>query len=205
MTTAELGVWWPGNLELRQRGSRISGSFPYDNMATIRASGRVRKERIQAGAFRFALEDDTREINLLVGHSYGQPLASKLAGSLTLSDSPKALSFEAPLPSTSWADDLRAGIEGGAASYGISPGFSMPPASAVPGAEVLTPERGNPGVMVRTITAAILHEVSVVTRAAYSGTGVDIRHEELSDDQEREFDAEELAADWRRRAILALV
>ena len=113
-----------GELELRQRGRVLRGTFPpYGEIATIRKAGRVRKERFAAGAFKFALDDAQREINLLVGHDYGQPLASKLAGSLTLRDSPKALTFEADLPKTTWAEDLRAGIAGKAAVYGVSLDF----------------------------------------------------------------------------------
>ena len=116
------------------------------------------------GAFRFAIEDASRDINLLVGHDYGKPLASKLAGTLVIRDTAAALEFEAPLPDTTWARDLRAGIQGGAAMYGLSPGFSVPPVDVVPGAETLTPEAGNPGVMVRTINEAVLFEASIVSR-----------------------------------------
>ena len=103
MNAAAAGIWWPADLELRQEGSRIAASFPYNSMATIRASGTVRKERIMPGAFRFAIEDASRDINLLVGHDYGQPLASKLAGTLVIRDTAAALEFEAPLPDVSWA------------------------------------------------------------------------------------------------------
>ena len=70
------------DLELRQRGRLLSGRFPYRSTATVRDRGRVRKERFDPGAFAFAVEDETREIHLLAGHSYDRPLASKRAGSL---------------------------------------------------------------------------------------------------------------------------
>ena len=67
-------------------------------------------------------------------------------------------------------EPVRAGLAGG-----ISPGFLVPPADVVPDAEVLEEEAGNPGVFTRVIKAAVLYELSIVTRPAYSGTSIDIR------------------------------
>ena len=95
------GVWPLDDLEIRQRrGGRrgIFGSFKYNRTATVRDRGRRRKETIRSGAFRFALDDDEREINLLFGHSFDRPLASKLRGSLELEDTADALNFRAILP-----------------------------------------------------------------------------------------------------------
>ena len=173
---------WPV-LELRQDGSELTGRFPYRRQATIRDRGRVRKERFEPGAFRFAVDDPAREIHLLAGHSFDRPLASRAGGSLELEDSEDALAFRATLPPEgerpSWMDDttraLRAGLVGG-----ISPGFTVPPASAVADAEVLEPEAGNPGVSIRVIRAAVLYELSLVTRPAYGETEVDLRAEDLA-------------------------
>ncbi len=106
------------------------------------------------------------------------PLASKQRGSLVLEDRDDALSFRATLPPEgerpSWMVDtvmaFRAGLIGG-----ISPGFAVPPASAVPNAEELIPEDGNPGVAIRLIRAAVLFELSLVTRPAYGGTELALR------------------------------
>ena len=57
------------------------------------------KSAFAPGAFGFTLDDVQREINLLVGHDYSMPLASRKAGSLKLRDTPDALTFEAALPS----------------------------------------------------------------------------------------------------------
>ena len=38
----------------------------------------MRKERFEPGAFRYAIEDDSRAIDVLVGHDFGKPLASRL-------------------------------------------------------------------------------------------------------------------------------
>ena len=58
---------------------------------------------------------------------------------------------------------------------GLSPGFTVPPTSAVPDAETLEDEPGNPGVQIRVIREAVLREFSVVTSPAYTDAAVDIR------------------------------
>ena len=89
---------WPVELEVRQRGRELFGSFRYGRTATMSDRGKTRKERFEPGAFTFALEDATREINLLAGHTFNAPLASRQRGSLTLEDTPEALHFTAALP-----------------------------------------------------------------------------------------------------------
>ena len=66
-------------LEIRQSGrSRVlRGRFNYGGMATVRDRGRIRKERFEPGAFRYAIEDDSRQIDVLAGHDFGKPLASR--------------------------------------------------------------------------------------------------------------------------------
>lgn len=168
---------WPV-LELRRAGNRLTGAFPYRSTATIRDRGRVRKERFEPGAFRFAVEDPDREIHLLSGHSYDRPLASRSRGSLELEDRADALTFAAELPDEAarptWMRDTVLALEAGLIG-GVSPGFAVPPASAVPDAEGLEAEAGNPGVQVRVIRAAVLFELSLVTRPAYGETEVDLR------------------------------
>ena len=180
MDAIETRAVWPVELELRQEGREIAGRFPYRSLATIAATGRTRKERFEPRAFAFAVQDATREIHLLAGHSYDRPLARKGNGSLVLEDSDDALTFRATLPveaeqPTYMQDalkEMRAGLVGG-----VSPGFQVPPASAVAGAEGLEPEAGNPGVFVRVIRAAVLFELSLVTRPAYPDTALDLRHD----------------------------
>ena len=176
---------YPVELELRQEGGRpvISGAFPYNNMATIARTGRVRKERFSPRAFDFAInQEPDREINFLLGHSFNRPLASRRAGTFQLEDGPDAVRFEAHLPAESdqpsWVRDFllahRAGM-----LRGISPGFSVPPRSVVANAEEAIPEPGNPGVYIRQINAAVLGEFSAVTRPAYEGTELVERAEDL--------------------------
>ena len=173
---------YPVMLEIRAKGRELYGSFPYGKTGTISDRGRVRKERFAKGAFRFAVEDEAREIHLLSGHEFSKPLASRRAGSLELKDTDAALTFRATLPEpgdqpTYMADTIkqvRAGLVGG-----ISPGFRVPPKGAVADAERLVPEPGNPGVMIREINEAVLAELSLVSRPVYTETAVDLRHDLL--------------------------
>ena len=174
------GFIYPVELEYRQAGRTISGAFKYGATATVSDRGRARKERFGPRAFEYAVNDETREINLLSGHSLSQPLASRRAGSLKLKDSDDLLEFTATLPvegdQPSWIKDtvlaIRSKLVGG-----ISPGFRIPPKGTVPNAEELIPEPGNPGVFIRLIRQAVLFELSLVTRPAYPDTAVSLRSE----------------------------
>ena len=176
----ETAALYQVELELRQEGDRptLTGRFPYGATATLAATGRVRKERFGSRAFAFAVNAPEREIHFLIGHDFGKPLARKLNGSLELTDADDALTFRAILPPESeqptymrdFLLEYRAGLVGG-----LSPGFQVPPASAVPNAERLTPEAGNPGVSIRDIAAAVLYEMSGVTRPTFPGTELEMR------------------------------
>jgi len=175
-------IFEAGELEIRRSsgGRVIRGRFNYGSTATIRDRGRVRKERFEPGAFRYAIEDTERQIDILVGHDFGKPLASRKARTLDIEDAADAVSFEARLPDhpPSWVIDAERAIAAGLMT-GLSPGFRVPPASAVPDAERLEPEPGNPGVQVRVIRAAVLRELSVVTAPAYADAAVDLRGEDV--------------------------
>ena len=123
-------------------------------------------------------ELERRNVHVLAGHDYNRPLGDLKSGTAKITSTREAVEFEVDLPDE--ADQpgymvdvvrqIRAGLAGG-----VSPGFRVPPASAVPDAETFEPEPGNPGVQVRVINAAVLHELSIVTRPAYSETEVDVR------------------------------
>ena len=127
-------------------------------------------------AGRFAIEDDSRQIDVLSGHDFGKPLASSKAGTLDIEDGDDGVTFEARLPDDppSWVIDAERAIAAGLMT-GLSPGFSVPPASAVLDAERFVPEPGNPGVQIRVISEAVLREFSVVTAPAYPDAAVDLR------------------------------
>jgi len=190
------GVADGGGLELRRApdgGVRLRGSFPYNSPAILSdggRSGRPRKELFEPGAFAYSVNDERAEINLLVGHSFDKPLASKLGGSLLLNDTDTALTFTAMISAavaeTTHGKDALALIGAGLA-VGVSPGFRIPPERAVPRdqAEVIEeePDDGQPGIdgqpqrgaIIRRIRQAILRELSIVTVPAYPDAQVEAR------------------------------
>lgn len=174
-----------GSLELRKRASgalALRGKFPYNSRAVLSDGGRTgrpRKEQFAPGAFRYSVENQ-QEVHLLIGHSFDRPLASRGAGSLVLEDKDDALSFEATIApemqEVSWVQDFFAAFNAGLI-VGLSPGFRIPPQRTVPNAEEVTeedPAEGN--ALIRTIFQAILFELSLVTRPAYSETEVEARN-----------------------------
>lgn len=178
-----------GGLELRREnngGARLSGRFPYGKPAVLSDGGRTgrpRKEVIARGAFNYRIDDPKEDIHLLVGHDFGQPLASKNTGTLKFNDTAAALTFAAvitpEIADTVHGRDALALIDAGLA-VGISPGFRIPPERAVPKAEEITeeehaPEEGKHRAIIRTILAALLYEFSIVTRPAYPEAQVEAR------------------------------
>src|SRR5699024_11600203 len=140
----------------------IAGFFPYQSETEL-APGRFEvfdPRSLNAG-------DDVR---LLVGHDWARPLASVSAGSLQIRNDAAGISFTATIPpaiaGTSHGHDAiemaRAGL-----SVGLSPGFTV----AANGDRM---ERRGAGLL-RTISAAVLHELSVVTRGAYGDAAISAR------------------------------
>lgn len=175
-----------GTFEMRKRASgalALRGRFPYGSLATLDAGGngrKPRKEQFAKRAFSYVVDGEgrDRDVHMLVGHSFDRPLASRSAGTLRLKDTDDALIFDADI-----ADELRnashvrdflammaAGLIGG-----ISPGFRVAPSDVVPGAERVEEEDPSLGkALIRTISAAILFEISAVVRPAYGKTSVDV-------------------------------
>ena len=152
-----------GAIEIRAEGgtTRLRGSFAY-GAETILAEGRA--EVFAPGAFRGRIADDAL---LLYGHDFDRPLASRAAGSLDLTDDDTGLHLEARVEgATTWARDVLAAHAAGLVR-GISPGFKVPPG----GDRV---ERRGAGLL-RTVTAADLIEISIVTRPAYSSAQIEAR------------------------------
>jgi phage head maturation protease len=182
-----------GELEIRRSkrgGRRLKGRFPYGKRAVLsdggRNGGRPKKEAFAPRALSYRVEAPDKEIHLLVGHDFNKPLASKLTGTMRLTDTPEALTFEADISpeiaATSYGRDVLAQIDTGLA-YGISPGFRLPPPRAVAKPEIITQEPndgtidedGEPrrGALIRTILAALLYELSIVTRPAYKSSTIE--------------------------------
>ena len=91
--------------QIRQVDDRdeITGEIPYNQIGVI-SMARGERHIIRPGAFNNLAGG---EIILLAGASYDRPLASTVAGSLTLTDSPTALRFTARgLPDTGYAADF---------------------------------------------------------------------------------------------------
>lgn len=184
-----------GGLELRRSGDgshRLRGTFPYGRAAVLSDGGRTgrpRKEVIERGAFSYRIEDPAEDIHFLVGHDFDHPLASKGTRTLSFRDTAAALLFEAiitpAIAETAHGRDALALITAGLA-VGISPGFRIPPARAVPDAEEITEEpddgsideEGQPrrGAIIRTIKAALLYELSLVVRPAYPDAQIEARN-----------------------------
>ena len=175
-----------GNLEIRQFGGArsIVGTFHYGTTGTVSDRGSVRKESFASRAFRFAIDEQPdRKIDILVGHDFGKPVASRQNGTLSIADSAEAVTFTATLPeealTPSWVLDVEKAIANGT-MVGLSPGFRVPPKSVVPNAERLIPEPGNPGVQIRLINDAVLREFSTVTNSVYDDAVVELRAEDMA-------------------------
>ena len=189
----------------RGRSRFLSGSMPFGRLGTIRNSGRVRKELIEPGAFDFSIERATQavedlvrvegldspdprvlaaaqaeasnaNINVLVGHSFSQPLGDVASGTATVTATREALQFEVPIPDNppSWFDDAVRAVDT-RRMINISPGFFMRPGGPGVGARVEMRD----GEAVRVIRDAILVEVSLVTRSVYQGAEIEIEHRHI--------------------------
>ena len=178
-----------GELELRRApggATRLRGRFPYNKRAVLSdggKTGRPRKEVIASRAFAYRVDDPKEDIHLLIGHSYDRPLASRGAGTLDLKDTADALLFDAVITDemreVSWVKDALAAI-GAGLILGISPGFRIPPERAVKDAETVEdegsdPENGMHNAIIRTVHAALLYELSLVTRPAYPEAQIEAR------------------------------
>lgn len=181
-----------GGLELRKQADgshRLEGRFPYNSTAVLSDGGRrgrPKKERFAPRAFAYRVERPEEDIHLLVGHSFDRPLASRGAGTLDIADGDDALTFAAiitaGIAATTYGSDALAMLAAGLA-VGLSPGFRIPPARAVPPDEAETvedeghnPEEGEHNALIRTVHAALLYELSIVTRPAYPESQVEARN-----------------------------
>lgn len=184
-----------GGLELRKRASgalALHGRFPYNKRAVLSDGGRTsrpKKEAIAPRAFSYRINTPSdhggkKDIHLLSGHDYGKPLASVRSGTLDIQDSDDAVTFVATITAemqeVSYVKDVLAAVSSGLA-IGISPGFRLPPKRAVAVSEMIEdegydPENGAHNAIIRTVLAALLYELSIVTRPAYPETQIEERN-----------------------------
>lgn len=173
-----------GALEVRAEddGSvRVSGRFPYGQAAEL-APGR--SEVFAPGSL-----EPRSTVFLLSQHRWETPLASTGAGSLELRSEPDGLAFEARMSpdvaGTTHGRDALALIRSGLA-VGLSPGFRVPA-----GGERV--EKRGSGLL-RTVTRAELHELSIVTRPAFEAAQVEARSWQATERPWRPFHP---VARWR--------
>jgi HK97 family phage prohead protease len=170
-------LWGAHNssLELRTEGgeTRLRAIFPYGQETVLgerMGMGRERREVIAARAFAERL-DSGEDIHFLSGHDFNKPLASRSAGTLTLTETDEALTIDAAISAdmagVSYARDFLSAHAAGLVR-GLSPGFRVRP-----GGETVE-ERGN--AILRTIRAADLIEISAVTKPAYPQAQIEARN-----------------------------
>ncbi len=167
-----------GGLELRTEGgqTRLSGRFPYGQETVLREGGDGMpelREVFAPRAFGPRLDRRDPDIHLLAQHDFAQPMASVRAGTLTLTETDDALLIEAridaSLAGVTYVSNMLAGIRAGLIP-GLSPGFRL-----VPGEGSESIERKGAAVL-RTIRAAQLEEISIVTRPAYPTAQIEARN-----------------------------
>ncbi len=154
-----------GRLELRSEGglTHLRAAFPY-GAETELAPGR--RETFASRAFADRIEAG-EDVHLLSGHDWDKPLASRAAGTLTLTETDTALTLEARIDGgTSWSRDFLAAHASGLIR-GLSPGFRVQP-----GGERI--ENRGAGLL-RTVTRASLFELSSVTVPAYPQAQIEAR------------------------------
>ena len=127
---------YPGSVGLEVRrdedeldDAELEAEFDYDTPRVTASRGSSRKGSVRPGAFSFVLSvgearqerGTDREVSLVLG-DYSMPLASRLAGTLRLVDTPTALIAKvARLPDTSYVRDFRAAYE----ARSIMPGVDV--------------------------------------------------------------------------------
>ena len=183
------GYYTPVELEIRQLFgiSELRVTFKYEDVGVVADRGRVRKETVAQGAFQYAIDHPERPIELLYGHNFNTPIASRQSNTMTVEGTNDAVTILAKLPPAEltpvWLLDLEKNIERGVTN-GVSPGFRVPPPDVVPNATELIPEPGNPGVQIRRINAGVLREMSIVQAAVYTAGTVEMR---ADDDDEMDW------------------
>lgn len=155
-------------IEIRQikgeiRENKLSGYAVLFNTPSvlIREMGREFTETIERGAF--DLNDENDDIKLYFQHNTEMPLARTRNGSLVLREDEKGIYFEAELPNTSLANDIKELYRSGVLSGEMSFGFSV------------TRDKWSDDKKKRTVQKGKLYEISIVVDAAYPDTSSQLR------------------------------
>lgn len=128
---------------------------------TIQEHGRVFTEQIARGAFDNSLKSD--DVKLYYNHDNHMPLARTSNGTLRLTPDDKGLRFEADLPNTTLANDVKELMAKRTLTGEMSFGFYS------------VRDTWSPDKKERTVNEAQLVEISVVVDAAYPSTYSQIR------------------------------
>ena len=159
--------------------AELETEFQYNRQRVTASRGSSRKGSVRPGAFAFVLGEEEqrqerggdREVSLVLG-DYQHPLASRLAGSLVLEDTPRALIARVcRLPDTSYVRDFRAAYEARSINPGVDVLYQVPPEDVVPNAVELVPEPGNEDVLIEVVNHAVLTAIRVVNRAPRGNPG----------------------------------
>lgn len=143
------------------RGNKIGGyAAVFGETVTITENGRTFRERIKRGAFARSLAQN--DVFALFNHNRDHVLGRVRAGTLRLQEDRRGLAWEADLPDTSYAADLRTLMERGEVtqcSFGFSPNTK-------------DEWKGD----IRTLTDIDMFDVSAVSvLAGYPSTTVELR------------------------------
>ncbi len=185
-----------GGLELRTEGgeTRLRAIFPYGRETVLAGGvgmGRERREVIAPRAFADRLERGD-DIHFLSGHDFNKPLASRSAGTLTLTETDEALTVDATISAdmgqVSYVRDFLSAHAAGLVR-GLSPGFRVRR-----GGETVE-ERG--AAILRTIKAADLIEISAVTKPAYPQAQIEARNWQPIGDGAKRLTHRPAALRWR--------
>jgi hypothetical protein len=139
---------------------------------TISEHGRVFTEQIARGAFQNTLNAD-EDVKLYYNHDTSQPLARTKNGSLRLFTDDKGLRFEADLPDTTLAKDVKELLNRKILTGEMSFGFYN------------IRDSWSPDKKQRKVNEAKLVEISVVVDAAYPSTSSQLRNAQSEITQKR--------------------
>ncbi len=163
--------------ELRIDQLGISGRINYEALAVIgmgqdadpaaqnaeRRRGSTRKRRIARNAFGRTLRIPRNEVNLTLGKSLDQTIATRSSGALQLRETAQGVEFRVSgerIPSTSWARDWFTQATSGSTSPSAAPGYQIPAG----GSRLVEERPGDPDRMIEVVTEARLTSIELLQR-----------------------------------------